>query len=160
MAQSLHSFWSYFLHSSPVVYWVPSDLGSSPFSIISFCLFILFLFFFCLQLQRSWSWMILWRPTRPSSTNTQKRCPFHHRRLECKVRSHKITGVTDKFGLEYKIKQGKGKQSCLAKREHTGHSKHALPTTQDSTCELHQMVNTEIRLIIFFAAKDGEALYS
>ena len=25
---------------------------------------------------------------------------------------------------------------------------------------LHQMVNTKIRLIIFFAAKDGEALYS
>ena len=24
----------------------------------------------------------------------------------------------------------------------------------------HQMVNTEIRLIAFFAAKDGEALYS
>ena len=24
----------------------------------------------------------------------------------------------------------------------------------------HQMLNTEIRLIIFFAAKDGEALYS
>ena len=24
----------------------------------------------------------------------------------------------------------------------------------------HQMVNTEIRLIIFFAAKDGEALYT
>ena len=24
----------------------------------------------------------------------------------------------------------------------------------------HQMANTEIRLIIFFAAKDGEALYS
>jgi len=24
----------------------------------------------------------------------------------------------------------------------------------------HQMVNTEVRLIIFFAAKDGEALYS
>ena len=24
----------------------------------------------------------------------------------------------------------------------------------------HQMVNTEIRLIIFFADKDGEALYS
>ena len=24
----------------------------------------------------------------------------------------------------------------------------------------HQMVSTEIRLIIFFAAKDGEALYS
>ena len=24
----------------------------------------------------------------------------------------------------------------------------------------HQMVNTEIRLILFFVAKDGEALYS
>ena len=33
-------------------------------------------------------------------------------------------------------------------------------TGEDSTHGLHQMVNTEIRLIIFFAAKDGEALYS
>ena len=30
---------------------------------------------------------------------------------------------------------------------------------EDSTHGHHQMVNTEIRLIIFFAAKDGEALY-
>ena len=29
-----------------------------------------------------------------------------------------------------------------------------------STYGHHQMVNTEIRLIIFFAAKDGDALYS
>ena len=41
-----------------------------------------------------------------------------------------------------------------------GHSKHPLPTIQDSTHGHHQMVNTEIRLIIFFAAKDGEPLYS
>ena len=27
-------------------------------------------------------------------------------------------------------------------------------------CGHHQIVNTELRLIIFFAAKDGEALYS
>ena len=33
-------------------------------------------------------------------------------------------------------------------------------TREDSTHEHHQMVNTEIRLIIFFAAKDGETLYS
>ena len=40
--------------------------------------------------------------------------------------------------------------------------KHPLPTTQreDSTHGHHQMVNTEIRLIIFSAAKDGEAPYS
>ena len=46
-------------------------------------------------------------------------------------------------------------------REHTGHSKHPLPATQEnSTQGHHQMANIEIRLIIFFAAKDGEALYS
>ena len=46
-------------------------------------------------------------------------------------------------------------------REHTDHSKHPLPTTQEKTTHgHHQMVNTEIRLTIFFAAKDGEALYS
>ena len=33
-------------------------------------------------------------------------------------------------------------------------------TREDSTHGHHQMVNTEIRLIIFFAAKDGEALCS
>ena len=33
-------------------------------------------------------------------------------------------------------------------------------TREDSTHGYHQMVNTEITLIIFFAAKDGEALYS
>ena len=33
-------------------------------------------------------------------------------------------------------------------------------TRGDSTHGHHQMVNTEIRLIIFFAAKNGEALYS
>ena len=33
-------------------------------------------------------------------------------------------------------------------------------TREDSTHGHQQMINTEIRLIIFFAAKDGEALYS
>ena len=38
---------------------------------------------------------------------------------------------------------------------------HRLPEfTEDSIHGHHQMVNTEIRLIIFFAAKDGEALHS
>ena len=32
-------------------------------------------------------------------------------------------------------------------------------TIDDSTHGHHQKANTEIRLIIFFAAKDGEALY-
>ena len=33
-------------------------------------------------------------------------------------------------------------------------------TREDSTYGHHQMINAEIRLIIFFAAKGGEALYS
>ena len=33
-------------------------------------------------------------------------------------------------------------------------------TRKDSTHGHHQIVNTEIRLITFFAVKDGEALYS
>ena len=33
-------------------------------------------------------------------------------------------------------------------------------TREDSTHGHHQRVNSEIRLIIFFAAKDGKALYS
>ena len=45
--------------------------------------------------------------------------------------------------------------------ERTGHSKHPLLTTKDDfTHGHHQMVNTKIRLINIFAAKDGEALYS
>ena len=32
--------------------------------------------------------------------------------------------------------------------------------TTDSTHGHHQMVNTEIRLIIFFVARDGEVLHS
>ena len=45
--------------------------------------------------------------------------------------------------------------------EHTGHSKHPLPVAQEKTPHgHHKMVNTEVRLIIFFAAKDEEALHS
>ena len=56
----------------------------------------------------------------------------------------------------------RAKANRVSPRERTGHCKCPLPTTQekDSTHGHHQMVNTEIRLIIFFAAKDGEALYS
>ena len=38
-------FLELFLHWSPVAYWAPPDLGSSSFSILSFCLFILFMGF-------------------------------------------------------------------------------------------------------------------
>ena len=52
------------------------------------------------------------------------------------------------------MKQGKANR--VLPRERTGQSKYPLPTTHGH----HQIVNTEIRLIIFFAAEDGETLYS
>ena len=36
-------FLDLFLHWSPVVYWVPTNLGSSSFNVLSYCLFILFM---------------------------------------------------------------------------------------------------------------------
>ena len=55
--------------------------------------------------------------------------------------------------LEYKMKQAKANR--VLPRECTGHSKHPLPTTQETT--LHMDITDGAA---FFAAKDGEALYS
>ena len=77
-----------------------------------------------------------------------------------KVGSQEIPGVTGKFGLGVQ-KRSRSKANRVLPRERTGHSKHPLPTTQEKTTHgHHQMVNIEIRLIIFFAAKDEEDLYS
>ena len=45
-------FLELFLHWSPVAYWASTDLGSSSFSILSFCLFIVFMGF---SRQEYWS---------------------------------------------------------------------------------------------------------
>ena len=45
-------FLELFLHWSPVAYWAPTDLGSSFFSVLPFCLFILFMGF---SRQKYWS---------------------------------------------------------------------------------------------------------
>ena len=38
-------FLELFLHWSPVAYWAPTDLGSSSFNVLPFCVFILFMGF-------------------------------------------------------------------------------------------------------------------
>ena len=45
-------FLGLFLHWSPVAYWVPTDLASSSFGVLSFCLFTLFMGF---SRQEYWS---------------------------------------------------------------------------------------------------------
>ena len=50
--------------------------------------------------------------------------------------------------------------TCLGTDSQSQQTPSSNNTREDSTHGHHQMVNTEIRLIIFFAAKDEEALYS
>ena len=106
------------------------------------------------------NWLVWWRHTRPSRTNTKRRYPFHHRGLESKSRKSRHTW-RNKQVCPWSTKWSRAKANRVLPRERTSHSKHPLATTQEMTTHgHHQMVNTEIILIIFFAAEDGEALYS
>ena len=80
-----------------------------------------------------------------------------------KVESQEIPGVTGKFGLGMKNESGQrlikfcqDNALVIGQRETPSSNN----TKEDSTHGRHQMVNMEIRLIILFAAKDGEGLYS
>ena len=76
-----------------------------------------------------------------------------------KVGSQEIPGVTGKFGLGVQNKAGQRLtefcQENVLVIENTLFQKHKRKLYGH-----HQMVNTKIRLIIFFAAEDGEALHS
>ena len=65
---------------------------------------------------------------------TPKRCPFHHRGLECKSRSQEIPGVIGKFvlGVQNEAEQ----RLTVVSREHAGHSKHPFPITQEITLHM------------------------
>ena len=108
---------------------------------------------------RSGSWMILWRPTRPSRTNTQKRCPFHYRALEWKSRKSRDIWSSRQI-WPWSTKWSRAKANRVLPRECTGHNKHPLPTTQEKT--LHMDITrygqywSQIDYILW--AKDGEAL--
>ena len=82
---------------------------------------------------RSWSWMVLWRPTRPFRTNTQKRWKglFIIGDWNAKVGTQETSGVTGKFGLG--IWNEAGQTDRVLPRKCPGHNKHPLPTTQEKT---------------------------
>ena len=99
-------------------------------------------------------------------------CPFHRRGLECKISKSRDTW-SNRQVWPCSTKWSRAKAKRVLQREHTGHSKYSLPTIQELTLNtLFQQYkrwlyiwtssddNTKIRLIIFFAVKDGEALYS
>ena len=78
---------------------------------------------------------VLWRPTRPCRTNTQKRCPFHYRRLECKSRKSRNTWSNRQI-WPWNTEWSRAKTNRIFQRKCTGHSKHPLPTTQEKTLHM------------------------
>ena len=77
-----------------------------------------------------------------------------------RVGSKEIPGITGRFGPE--IQSEAGRRLIEFCQENTLVIAYTLFNNprDDCTHGHHQMVNTKIRLIMFFAAKDGEALYS
>ena len=67
--------------------------------------------------------------------NTKKDVFFTIGDWNAKVGSQEIPGVTGKFGLGGQNEAGQRLTRVLP-REHTGHSKHPLPTTQEKTLHM------------------------
>ena len=79
--------------------------------------------------------------------------------MECKSRKSK--GIWNSRQVwPWSTKWSRAKAKRVLPREHISHSKHLLPTTQEKTLYMDITRQSEIRSIISFAAKDGEALYS
>ena len=65
----------------------------------------------------------------------QKRCPFHYMGLDWKSRKSRNTWSNRQIWL-WSTKWSKVKANRVFPREHTGHSKHPLPTTQEKTLHM------------------------
>ena len=78
-----------------------------------------------------------------------------------KVGSQETPGVIGKFGLGVQNEEGQRLIEFYQENALVIANTLLLQTREDSTHRYHHMLNTEIRLIIFFAAKDEEeALYT
>ena len=78
-----------------------------------------------------------------------------------KVGSQEIPGVTCKFGLGVQNEAGQGLTQFNQKSTHCSQQTPTSNNTRDNSTHGHnQMVNTNIKFIIFFATKDREALNS
>ena len=58
-----------------------------------------------------------------------KRCPFHYRELECKSRKSRSTWSNRQI-WSWSTEWSRAKVNRVLPREHTGHSKHPLPTQE------------------------------
>ena len=92
---------------------------------------------------RSWSWMVLWRSIRPSRTNTQKRCPFHYRGLECKSRKSRDTWSNGQvWPWSTKWSRPKANKSFAKRTYWSWQTPSSNNIREDSIHGHHQMVNT------------------
>ena len=80
--------------------------------------------------------------------------------MNAKVRSQETPGVTGKFGLVVQNEAGKRLIEFCQESALVIANTFFQQQREDVPHGHHQMINTEIRLILFFAAKDGEALSS
>ena len=74
--------------------------------------------------------------------------------------SQETPRVTGKFGLGVQNEAGQRLTEFYQENTLVIVTPSSNNTREDSRHGHHQMANTEVRLIIFFSAKDGEALYS
>ena len=65
----------------------------------------------------------------------QKRCPFHYKGLEWKSRKSGNTW-SDRQIWPWNTEWSRAKANRVLPREHTGHSKHPLPSTQEKTLHM------------------------
>ena len=109
-----------------------------------------------------WYWMVCLGKEQRSFCHFWDCILFITEDWKAKVGSQGTPGVTGKFGLGIRNEAGQRliefcqENALVIVNTLLQQHKRRLYSTSGH----HQMVNTEIRLIIFFAAKDGEALYS
>ena len=75
-----------------------------------------------------------------------------------KVGSQEIPRRTGKFVLGVQNEAGKNLTECCQENTLAQQTPFSNNPRDDSKCGYHQMVSTKIRLIMFFASKDREAL--
>ena len=95
----------------------------------------------------------------PLELTPQKDVQFIIGDWNAKVGSQETPGVTGRFGLEVQNEAGQ-KLIEFCQENELVIANSLFQQREDFAHEHYQMVNTEIRWIIFYAAKDGEALYS
>ena len=76
-----------------------------------------------------------WTQLKQLRTNIPQKCLFHYRGLECKSRKSRNTWSNRQI-WPWSTERSKAKANTVLPREHTGHSKHPLPITQEKTLHM------------------------